>query len=75
MAKRKATLQKMLSTISREEVITQGFERYFNGEQCKYGHIAEREVERELCMECRADIEHTRDTTKVRQTLNCKQCR
>jgi hypothetical protein len=72
MTKRKVPPQKKLSKISREEAIIQGLERYFSGEPCKYGHIAEREVERGLCVECRVDIAQTRETTKERRTLSCK---
>jgi hypothetical protein len=74
MAKKKAAALKKLVKISREEAIAQGLDRYFTGEPCKYEHVAEREVERGLCLQCRMDIIDAKDTKKERQKLNCKQC-
>jgi hypothetical protein len=70
------TLPKLLKTISREDAIAKGLDRYFTGETCKYGDIAERDVETGACLKCRALIYQTKDknTSKERQSLNCKHC-
>jgi hypothetical protein len=41
-----------LKIISRADAKTLGLKRYFTGEQCKRGHIAEREVSGWKCVEC-----------------------
>jgi hypothetical protein len=74
MAKRKTGAPRKTVKISKQDAIAQGLDSYFTGEPCKYGHIAGREIERGLCLECRADIEQTRNLTKERQSLSCKQC-
>lgn len=38
--------------ISRSEAIQRGLKRYFTGNPCKHGHIAERNVARRSCVEC-----------------------
>jgi hypothetical protein len=40
------------NTISRDEARALGLKRYFTGEPCKHGHIAERYVSSGLCSEC-----------------------
>jgi hypothetical protein len=42
----------MLSARSREQAIALGLQRYFTGEPCRQGHIAERHVTTGLCFEC-----------------------
>jgi hypothetical protein len=70
----KKPAHKFMIKITRDEAFSKNLDRYFTGEPCKYGHIAEREVGHGLCVECRADIEQTKETKKERQTLSCKQC-
>jgi hypothetical protein len=50
--------------------------RYFTGEPCKYGDIAERDVENGACLKCRALIYETGvgKGKRERQSVNCKQC-
>ena len=38
--------------ISREEARERGLKRFFTGEPCKYGHVAERYVSTGACVEC-----------------------
>lgn len=38
--------------ITREDAVNQGLDRYFTGERCKQGHIAQRYVENNRCCEC-----------------------
>lgn len=38
--------------ISRDEALAQGLLRYFTGEPCKHGHVAERYVKNRACLEC-----------------------
>lgn len=38
--------------ISRRDARSQGLKRYFTGEPCKRGHIAERQVSNLTCLEC-----------------------
>lgn len=42
--------------ISRSEAREQGLNRYFTGEPCKFGHLAERETGTGACRECRLKI-------------------
>lgn len=42
----------MPDIISRQEAIEKGKVRYFTGEPCVYGHIAERYVRNKNCLEC-----------------------
>jgi endogenous inhibitor of DNA gyrase (YacG/DUF329 family) len=76
MAKKKIDAPKKLIKISREDAIAQGLDRYFTGEPCKYGDVAERDVENGACLKCRALIYETKEggAKKERQTLSCKQC-
>ena len=39
--------------ISRAEAKARGLKFYFTGEPCKHGHVAERNVDRRECTECR----------------------
>lgn len=48
------------SLISRKEALAKGFAKYFTGEPCKYGHIAERRVSNWNCVVC--------ETEKARKT-------
>ncbi len=41
-----------IAIISREEASAAGFKRFFIGERCKRGHIAERRVSTGRCIEC-----------------------
>jgi len=41
-----------MKIISRQEAIAQGLTRYFTGESCKHGHIAERQVCNSGCLAC-----------------------
>lgn len=38
--------------ISREDAKSQGLTRYFTGEPCKYGHVAERNSSNATCLTC-----------------------
>jgi 5-methylcytosine-specific restriction endonuclease McrA len=59
--------------ISRDEARAQGLKRYFTGEECVHGHVAERQVVNTCCMECqrqRARIAHDkRDKSAERERL------
>lgn len=44
-----------LSIISREDAKVKGLKRFFTGEPCIYGHIAEREVRKNRCVKCRQE--------------------
>jgi hypothetical protein len=77
MAKRKVGAPHKLVKISRQEAIAKGLDRYFTGEPCKYGDVAERDVSTGACLKCRALIYETEKgekRKKERQKLNCKQC-
>jgi hypothetical protein len=68
---------KIVIPIAREEAIAKGLDRYFTGEPCKYGDIAERDVTTGACLKCRAlicETETNEKGAKERQSLNCKQC-
>jgi len=41
-----------MKIISREQALAQGLTRYFTGEPCSRGHIAERQTSNTLCHEC-----------------------
>jgi hypothetical protein len=43
--------------ISRQDAKAKGLLRYFTGQACTYGHIAERQVSNGICLKCRKDIE------------------
>jgi endogenous inhibitor of DNA gyrase (YacG/DUF329 family) len=69
--------RRIMVPISREDAITKGLDRYFTGEPCKYGDVAERDVTTGACLKCRALIYETKrnsSTKKERQSINCKQC-
>jgi len=77
MAKGKVAAPQKLVKISRQEAIAKGVDRYFTGEPCKYGDIAERDVTTGACLKCRAliyETENNEKRKKERQKLNCKQC-
>lgn len=42
--------------ISAKEAAEKGFKKYFTGEPCKNGHIAERTTKRHYCVQCRDEI-------------------
>jgi hypothetical protein len=42
----------MKRIIKRAEAERRGLNRYFTGEPCRYGHVCERYVKREWCVEC-----------------------
>jgi hypothetical protein len=42
----------MPEVISRKDALARGLTRYFTGEPCKYGHVAERSVSASNCPEC-----------------------
>ena len=42
----------MKRIITRAEAERRGLNRYFTGEPCRYGHVCERYVKREWCVEC-----------------------
>jgi len=48
-----------LTIITRSDARAQGLKRYFTGEPCKRGHIAERHVSNLTCMTC--SVERTRE--------------
>lgn len=77
MAKGKVAAPQKLIKISRQEAITKGLDRYFIGEPCKYGDVAERDVVTGACLKCRALIYETDEGQKgkkERTILDCKQC-
>lgn len=41
-----------IQIISRKEAISQGLKRYFTGEPCKHGHVAERNTKNTRCCSC-----------------------
>lgn len=43
-----------MEPISLEDARAQGFNKYFTGEPCKHGHIAQRKVSNRSCCECQA---------------------
>lgn len=45
--------------ISREEARAQGLKRFFTGDPCRNGHVAERLVSNGFCRECRKDVWQT----------------
>jgi hypothetical protein len=47
--------------ISRKEAIDRGLTRYFTGEPCKHGHVAERRTRNGWCIACRQKFRHDRD--------------
>ena len=56
-----------MEKISRQEAQMQGLSRYFTGEPCKAGHIAERMVSNSMCVECKRTKEigrYARDPDK-----------
>jgi hypothetical protein len=42
--------------LSRNEAIALGLKRYFTGEPCNHGHIAERNVQSRRCQECAREM-------------------
>jgi hypothetical protein len=53
-------------TVTRQEAIERGLVRYFTGEECKHGHVAERYTMSGGCVECVRGIAG-RHRDKVRQ--------
>ena len=41
-----------MEIISRKDAIDQGLGRYFTGEPCKHGHVAERRTVNSTCVAC-----------------------
>jgi hypothetical protein len=52
MSVERITTIPMLSKHSREQATALGLKRYFTGEPCKHGHIAERYVRSGGCLKC-----------------------
>jgi hypothetical protein len=48
-----------MQQITRSEALDQGLLRYFTGEPCKVGHIAERLTSNRTCCECKLERRHT----------------
>lgn len=46
--------------ISRKDARAQGLKRYFTGQHCKRGHVAERHVSNLTCMECQREKSRAR---------------
>lgn len=46
-----------VDVISRDEARRRGLKRYFTGEPCKRGHVAERQVANGACLRCKVEIE------------------
>lgn len=44
-----------MKIVSRAEARALGLKRYFTGEPCKYGHIAERNTKKSTCLACKAE--------------------
>jgi len=62
-----------MNLISRKEAKEQGYNRYYTGKPCKYGHVSERDVFTASCMECRRGWEQTyRDTNKDTETYKIR---
>lgn len=55
--------------ISRDDARVLGLKRYFTGEPCKYGHVAERFITA-ACVEC----SRARHAPAPRQTITCGSC-
>ena len=49
---------------TRAEAIARGLTRYFTGEPCKRGHIAERRVSTHVCVECSKVLQEIQKETK-----------
>lgn len=54
---------------ARDAAIAQGLKRYFTGEPCKYGHLAERLVSNSSCLACFEEREKA-NRHKSRARLN-----
>jgi hypothetical protein len=70
--------------ISRDEAKALGLKRYFTGEPCKHGHIAERYVSSGDCLECgrarnvkwrAANLEHVRELKREHRAANLEKAR
>ena len=48
----------MSEIITCKEAKAAGFKRYFTGNTCKYGHVAERRVSNQECVECKSIRDH-----------------
>jgi 5-methylcytosine-specific restriction endonuclease McrA len=55
-----------IEIIMRRDALAQGRARYFTGQPCKNGHIAERLVSDKICRECKR---HTRKTKEYREAV------
>lgn len=49
-----------MNIITRDYAINNGLLKYFTGEPCKYGHVAERFTKRRQCVECNRIFARTR---------------
>jgi hypothetical protein len=61
--------------ISRAEARALGLKRYFTGEPCKHGHVAERWVSGRVCVECArgwraANLEKERERDRLKRAAN-----
>ena len=55
-----------MEVTTRREAIERGLTRYFTGEPCKRGHVAERSVTSAQCRECyKEDKKHYRKTNPI----------
>ena len=58
---------KLMEIISRQEAQAKGLKRYFTGEPCKNGHVAERQTSNSTCMECARFKDKKRNGTPKRK--------
>src|SRR5258707_2011083 len=70
----------MTEIISRSEAKAKGLKRYFTGEPCKRGHIAERLISDCTCVQCYvaariANTEKIREQRRIRYAANPEKMR
>lgn len=66
----------MTEIISRKEAKARGLKRYFTGEPCKHGHVAERNYSDKKCIECKSGhVKLWRDRFPEKVKSSCKSWR
>jgi hypothetical protein len=63
----------MMEIITRAQAKARGLKRYFTGEACKRGHVAERSVASHGCMDC-AHLRWRRRRAPIVEMMECDNC-
>jgi DNA-directed RNA polymerase subunit RPC12/RpoP len=57
----------MVDIITRKQAVAIGLKRYFTGEECMYGHIAQRLTSNKVCLTCFYDKQKKRNPQKRKE--------